>query len=149
MVIKFSRQSSKKDVYKQDYMQVLIEAINLSPPLGSKARKIYNALNTYKYNQEEIKRRGLKEQTLWEAMANVISAGTNIPLDKIFMKVDSLGEALDNENEAWQRIALFFGWRKWQLGVDEDPPPVTTWNNKTSTRKSTTRRSTTRRRSNN
>ena len=45
MIIKFNKQNEKPS-NRADYAQVLIEALNLSPPLGSKARRVYSALNT-------------------------------------------------------------------------------------------------------
>jgi hypothetical protein len=30
-----------------------------------------------------------------------------------------LREAANNDNQAWQRIALFLGWSKWNLGIKD------------------------------
>ena len=34
------------------------ETINLSPPLGSKARKVYGAIQTYRFEKDVIAERG-------------------------------------------------------------------------------------------
>jgi len=48
----------------------------------------------------------------------VISATTNIPLDRIVYKLKNIEGALNEDNEAWKRLAMLGGWPKWQL---EDP----------------------------
>ena len=47
---------------------------------------------------------------------------TRIPeLDKEELRLsDTVLNALDKNNEAWQRIALTLGWNTWDLGID--PP---------------------------
>ena len=51
------------------------------------------------------------------AVANVISAATNIPTDRVVMKINNLRAAADVNNETWQRIAMFMGWNTWDVGV--------------------------------
>ena len=51
------------------------------------------------------------------AIANVVSATTNIPLDRAIMKLNNLRAATDSQNQAWQRIATFLGWNTWDVGV--------------------------------
>jgi len=105
-----------------DYAYVLIEGINVSPPLGSKARKTYSALTTYKFNKKEILEKSLLDPTspIIESYANVISAATNIPTDRVYQKIESLDQIINSEAESWQRIALALGWRDWQLNIQDD-----------------------------
>ena len=35
-------------------------------------------------------------------------------------KTQNINEALNDQNEAWQRVALMLGWSKWQLNVKSD-----------------------------
>ena len=49
----------------------------------------------------------------YDAAAKVISAATNIPLDRLLLKMDNVRGALDSENETWMRIAMLLGWPKW------------------------------------
>ena len=45
-------QSERERGTKQDNAKILIEALNVSPPLGSKVRKLNSSLNTDKWNKE-------------------------------------------------------------------------------------------------
>ena len=121
MIIKFNKQNEKPS-NRADYAQVLIEALNLSPPLGSKARRVYSALNTYKFNKDEIADKSLLDPTspVFESYVNLISAGTNAPTDKIYYKIQSLRQVMDSELASWQRIAIGLGWRDWQVGVENE-----------------------------
>ena len=58
----------------------------------------------------------------YEAAAKVVSATTNVPLDRVMYKIKNIEGALDEDNEIWQRIAMMGGWPKWQL---EDPKSYT------------------------
>ena len=49
-------------------------------------------------------------------MYDCMVAGYNISIDKI----ESIGQMLDAETRAWQRVALGLGWRDWQLGVGSE-----------------------------
>ena len=121
MVIKFNEQRNKP-ANRADYAQVLIEAINLSPPMGSKARRFYAAFQNYKFNYDEMVEKGLLDITnpAYEAMANLISVGTNAPLDRAYHKVNSVKQIMNSELESWQRIFIALGWRDWQLGVENE-----------------------------
>ena len=108
-----------KKGFRADYGNVIVDAVNLSPPIGSKIRKLYSATKTYKFNKEEIME-GDKldlENPLWDAVGNVVSATTNVPLDRAFRKIDNMKESLNSDNENWQRIAVGLGWDQWSLGI--------------------------------
>ena len=49
------------------------------------------------------------------AISQVISATTNVPLDRGVRKITNLKDAADAESEEWQRIANVLGWAKWEL----------------------------------
>tara|TARA_R100000152_G_C6781893_1_gene217513 strand:- start:228 stop:8714 length:8487 start_codon:yes stop_codon:yes gene_type:complete len=121
MVMEYSDQK-KKDTYKQDMTQVLIEAINVSPPLGSKARKVYSGLQTMKFNQDEMEMYGPlnPNNPSMEARAQFIEAATNIPSAKLYYKMSQAAQILDGELAGWQRLGILLGWRDWQLGVNTD-----------------------------
>ena len=40
----------------------------------------------------------------------------------MYYKVQSAREVLNDENEAWQRMAVALGWRTWQVGIEDDEP---------------------------
>ena len=56
------------------------------------------------------------------ASANVISATTNVPIDRIVKKVNNVTKATDSELETWERLALLGGWQDWEIGIDEEKP---------------------------
>ena len=108
----------EKEGYRADHAYTVIEAINLSPPIGSKIRKVYSATQTYKFNRDEIKEKGLSlDSPAYGAVGNVISAGTNIPTDRVYNIVNNAQAALDKNNAAWQRVAVALGWNKWDVGI--------------------------------
>jgi len=139
MVLKFKKENEKPGG-RADYAYVLIEGINVSPPLGSKSRKVYSALTTYKFNKKEILEKSLLDPTspIIEAYANVISAATNVPTDRVYQKIESFDQILNSEAESWQRIALALGWRDWQLNIQDDD--TTSGKSKKQTKTSTSRR---------
>jgi len=114
MVMRFNIEAEKGG--RADYEYVVLEFANFSPPVGIKLRKMYNALQTYKFNRDEI------EDGQWmigaEAITGVIEAGTNVPLNRTINKVNNLSEAINSENAIWQRIALLLGWNRWDVGLN-------------------------------
>ena len=118
-IIEYMEQDKKG--FKADYAEVLVEAINLSPPLGSKARKLYSAGKARKFNKDIMKSMNTfdYDNPMWEAVGNVTSALTNIPLDRLIRKTDNVREALNQDNTALQRTFLMLGWDAWSLRVGE------------------------------
>ena len=117
MIMRFSYEANKGR--NPDYTYVMIEGLNLSPPVGSKARKLYNALQSYKFDADEMKDAGFSlDNPGLLAIGNVLSATANIPLDRAVMILNNIKEASDSENEAWQRIAMTLGWNTWDVGID-------------------------------
>jgi TusA-related sulfurtransferase len=114
-------QENKKG-WNADYGNTVIEMLNVSPPIGSKARKLYQSGKTWKYNQDEIKEMGLDiNNPAVMAVANIISATTNLPTDRAVMKIDNIRNAMSDDFETWQRVAMFMGWNKWALGAEGGP----------------------------
>jgi len=54
------------------------------------------------------------------AAGNVLSAATNIPLDRVIKKVTNVKDAMDEDVQLWQRIAMIAGWQAWELGIKEE-----------------------------
>ena len=106
---------------RRDEGAVLMEFLNLSPPIGIKARQIQSASKTLNWNEDKIKNTPLYslDNPVWEAGFNYTQAFTNVPLARLHTKVNNLREAANNDNQAWQRIALFLGWSKWNLGIKD------------------------------
>jgi hypothetical protein len=119
-IVSFVKESEKD--YKADYGNTIIELLNVSPPVGSKARKLYSSFKTYKYNKEVIGEMGMDiDNPAVLAVANVVSAVTNVPTDRAVMKVNNIRDAAYGDFETWQRLAMLMGWNKWVLGVEGGP----------------------------
>ena len=125
VIIEYMRQQ-EKDPFSKDNTRVLLQAINLSPPLGSKARKIYNGLETMNYEKDVIAERGFgvkidgkfQLSPSYQVLGNLTSAATNLPLDRVVSELDVVSEALDSRNTELQRLALALGWKGWEVGAE-------------------------------
>ena len=106
--------------YKGDYGNVIVEAINLSPSIGSKFRKMYSALKTDKYNKHVYDRMGYDtlENPVYNAITLGVESTTNIPINRMLRKIDNIKAAFDDKNTALQRIFVALGWDQWSLGID-------------------------------
>ena len=111
----------EKPKWKRDQAYTVIEALNLSPPIGSKVRKAYSAIKTWEYNEGVGKELGFRiENPNFHAYANLIEAATNIPLARLLNKANNLEEAITGNHETWQRIAMISGWSKWNVDVKDE-----------------------------
>ena len=112
-----------------DHAYTVLSLFDVSPPIGSKARKVYSAIQTRRFDKDEIEARGwavtadgrLNLGPNWSILGKVLSASANVPLDRVVDELTSISEAFDARNKAWQRIALGLGWKTWDVGaVDEE-----------------------------
>ena len=110
------------------YGDVLLEIANLSPSIGIKARAIAKSYKAATYNMDEIKYKGfsLDNQYAIEAATSLTSATTNFPADRLMTKMENVSNALNEENEPWQRIFSLLGYSKYNLGIDDGAGGVDT-----------------------
>jgi len=119
IALQFIRQEKKGS--RADHAYTIIEGVNLSPPVGSKIRKLYSATQAVKFNRDDIKNMGFHiDNPAYDAVANTTSALTNIPVDRALRITDNARAALDKNNQTWQRVALALGWNTWDVGIE--PP---------------------------
>ena len=119
-IVRFMAEDEKG--YHADYGNVVVDLLNVSPPIGSKARKVYQALKTWKWNEDVIKEMGFDiDNPANLALAKVISAVFNVPVDRLAMKVQNIRDAAYGDFETWQRVAMVMGWNKWMLGTEGGP----------------------------
>ena len=118
--LKFLEQNEKG--YRADYSEVGEALLNISPTIGSKISKLDGAGNTYNYNKKEILEKGfsLDNTKAIEASAQTVEAITNVPIHRVVRKTQNIQGALDEQNEAWQRILMLLGWSKWDVGIKEE-----------------------------
>ena len=109
-----------------DHTYTLLQVLSFSPPIGSKLRKIYSAIQTEKFNKEVFGKMELRiDNPVWNAVGNVVEGITNIPLGRLSQKLLNLDNAMDSNLETWKRVALMMGWNTWDLGIrDSDVEKV-------------------------
>ena len=109
---------SQKD--RPKYEKVAFELTKLSPPISSKLSRINQAAREVQWNSDEMKQKGFSlDNPAWLAAGNVISATTNIPVDRAIKKVNNVKDAFDQDLAMYERIALLSGWQAWELGIDK------------------------------
>ena len=108
---------------RPDYTKAALKATTLSPPIDTKLRKLMSAGRSFTYRQslEDMRSMGIDvDNPAGLAVGQVISATTNVPLDRVIIKARNLKGAMDMDNETWQQIALAMGYSEWQLGIEKD-----------------------------
>jgi hypothetical protein len=100
--------------------KVVIEALGISPSVKSIAKKTTNAMNISKYRGDDF---GIDPYSLHspevEQAAWLLEGTVNIPSKRILDKMHHIESIMSGQNEAWQNIALFFGFQEWQVGAGE------------------------------
>jgi hypothetical protein len=120
-VIRIINESKKK---RPKYEKVGYELTKISPPVSAKLSRINQAARAYEWNKEDMMTKGFSlDNPAFLAGGNVVSALTNIPLDRVVKKVNNVVKATESDMELWERIALFAGWQDWELGIKEEKKP--------------------------
>ena len=115
VAMKIADESEKKST---QYRDVVWSVFDISPVLDSKVRKLRTAAKTFDWNMDEIKKRGWSlDNPAYLAISQIISASTNLPLDRVLRKAMNVGQAFDEETKTWQRVALLLGWSGWNLDL--------------------------------
>jgi len=119
MAIAYHKERDKD--WNGDEASVLVEALNVSPPLGIKARKIVNAERTLNYNKNVMDEMSTFDidNPQWSANTSYIEALTNIPLNRLYNKTQNVRQSLDNQHAAYQRVLMFSGWSQWNIGLGD------------------------------
>ena len=100
---------------------MVLEVSKISPPVSAKLSRLQQAARSYDWNKQEMKEKGLSlDNPAFLAGANVVSALTNIPLDRAIKKANNVVSATSQDLEAWERLALLGGWSDWELGIKEE-----------------------------
>ena len=103
------------------YEKIGYELTRISPPISSKLSKLNQAARSLQWEKDEMLQKGLSyDNPAWLAGANVISATTNIPLDRLVKKTTNVVDATGQDVEMWERLALLGGWSKWELDMTDD-----------------------------
>ena len=118
MAIKFAEQRNK--TYNKDESAVIMEMLNVSPPLGIKARKIVNAEKTLNYNKKVIEEMNTFDidNPVWPAVTNYIEGITNVPVNRLYNKTQNVRQSVDSQYNGFHRLLMFLGWSQYNLGLE-------------------------------
>ncbi len=117
-ILRIMKEAEKK---RPKFEKVGYELTKISPPISAKLSRINQAARSYQWNKEEMKTKGFSlDNPAYLAGGNVVSALTNIPLDRAVKKVNNVVKATDSDLELWERLALFGGWQDWEIGLKEE-----------------------------
>ena len=78
------------------------EIFNLSPPIGTKTRKLFDIKDKFTYKQElkKMKEMGVDtENPAVLAAGDALSFGLNLPADRVLRKINNIRAAYDKEKE--------------------------------------------------
>ena len=113
--LEIDKQSKKP---RPDYREAAIRSVDLSPPLSSKLRKLMSAGRAFSYKNVRDQMKGFSlENPAFYAGGQVVSAVTNVPLDRVIKKADNIRLAMDNDTKLWQKVALALGYSAWDIGI--------------------------------
>ena len=102
---------------RPEYADVALKLLDVSPPVDIKVSKFRQGMTTWEYGRKDPEARDPFNinNPAYEAAAKVVASTTNVPLDRLYQKVENIKGALDDDNENWKRIAMGLGWPEWQL----------------------------------
>ena len=108
---------SKRD--RPEYTDSVWKLLQFSPPISSKISRLRQAawqLDSKKRRKQIMEMGPFDiDNPGYEASAKVISAVTNVPLDRVLSKYNNLEAAMSEEAEWWQTVAMIAGWPEWQI----------------------------------
>ena len=100
---------------------VAVEVLKISPAVSAKYSRLVQAGKSYDWNKEEMREKGLSlDNPAFLAAGNVVSALTNIPLDRAVKKANNVVQATTQDLQTWERIGLLGGWQDWELGIKQE-----------------------------
>ena len=103
---------------RPEYEKAALEALSFSPAISSKYRKIVGGLKSFSWNMKEIKEKGFSlDNPAYLAGAQIITAVTNIPIDRVVKKANNIRGMLSEQSQMWQKVILFGGWSTWDVGL--------------------------------
>ena len=117
-IIDIYRRSKKK---RPEYSDAWIKLLEFSPAIKSKMSKLRSAgwpFDSKKRRQEIIDKGFSLDNPAWESFAKVVSATTNLPLDRLYTKYNNISAMAHEDAETWQQIALFLGWPAWDIAPE-------------------------------
>lgn len=120
------------DIYERsgrsrpEYTDSVWKLLQFSPPIGSKIARLRAAgwaFDSKKRRQEIIDKGFSLENPGLMSAAKVISATTNVPLDRVLLKMENIEGSMNEEAEWWQRLAMIGGWPSWDIMKESSSKP--------------------------
>tara|TARA_R100000900_G_scaffold107987_1_gene83738 strand:- start:40 stop:879 length:840 start_codon:yes stop_codon:yes gene_type:complete len=114
-LMEIAEQAGKKT---PEYAEAVDALFSISPPVQAKLRKLKSAANTFSWNMKEMKAQGINlNNPAYLAVAQTISALTNLPVDEAVIKLNAMRAIYSDSSEKWQKVALLLGWSTWDVGL--------------------------------
>ena len=114
-LMELGKQYSKN---RPKYEEAVFDLLGFSPPLGSKVQKINGGLRSFSWNMKDIKSKGFSlDNPAYLAGAQITTGLTNIPLDRVIKKLNSMRGIVSEQSSLWQKVALGLGWSTWDVGL--------------------------------
>ena len=121
VAVDIAKRSGKPSPRFQD---AVWKAATISPPLNNKVTKGRGAGYSLGYVTPENIFEPTLDNPALSAGANIISATTNVPLDRALRKAQNIEAAMSDEAEWWQKTALLMGWPSWELGIENEKDKI-------------------------
>jgi len=114
-LMKIYEESQKKT---PEFEKAAIEALSFSPAISSKYRKIVGGLKSFSWNRKEIKEKGFSlDNPAYLAGAQIVTAFTNIPLDRVIKKINNIRGIMSEQSQIWQKVSMSLGWSSYDVGL--------------------------------
>ena len=114
--------------FKADHAYTLLEGLNLSPQIGSKAADFYSAIQTRRFNKKVIEKHPwsitidgkFNPSPNYDIAGSLASSFFNLPLDRMLVEAKGVAEMLDKRNTQMQRLFLALGFRAWDVNAPNE-----------------------------
>lgn len=118
-IMEYMKQNKKGFTGDQAY--TVLTFLNISPPIGSKTRKMYSAMQTERFNKKIIPNMSPWDisNPRYQSIGTGIEAFTNVPLGRAVSKANNIKQALNSDHENWQRVSMALGYNTWDVGVKD------------------------------
>ena len=115
--LKLYQESQKK---RPKYSDAAWQLLSISPPVSAKVSKVRRGFAAPEYDMKEIKSEGFSlDNPSYLAAGNIVSGLTNVPLDRLIIKLQNIKQAMNQELQWYERMALLGGWKDWELGIED------------------------------
>ncbi len=114
-LMKIYEESGKQ---RPEYEKASIEALSFSPAISSKYRKFVGGLKSFSWNMKEMKEKGFSlDNPAYLAGAQIITAFTNLPIDRVMKKVNNVRGIVSEQSQMWQKVAMALGYSSYDVGL--------------------------------